>query len=148
MKEGFKTVEEILLEVAKDEGMTLKEVNDVWKHQKVYIKKQMEKEGVYSIFLPSIGTLSLNVKQYTKEIKGKAKSFYKDFINKVEKLLQHEKYSEFGNAHKKVTGVNRLARYIIGHYDTGIKRTKKIIEHKNCWDIITKYSNGAFEKNK
>jgi hypothetical protein len=148
MKEGFKTVEEILLEVAKEEGMTLKEVKDVWDHQKVYIKKKMEQENVYSIFLPSIGTLSLNVKQYTKEIKGKARSFYKDFINKVDNLVKHDNYSEYKNAHKKITGVNRLARYIVAHYETGIAKSKKILEHKKCWEIISKYSNGAFKKNK
>lgn len=146
MKEGYKTVDEILLEVAKEEGMTLKETKDLWNHQKEYIKKQMEKEDVYSIFLPFIGTLSLNVKQYIKEVKGKKKSFYANFISKVEKLLNHENYLEYNNSHKRVTGVNRLARYIVSKYITEEVKSKKIIEHKKCWEVIGKYSNGSFNK--
>jgi len=148
MEEGFKTVDQILIEIAKEEGMSLKEVRDIWSHQKIYIKKQMEKEAVYSIFIPYIGTLSLNVKQYTKEIKGKAKIFYKEFIEKVEKLKVHANYSEYANSHNRITGVNRIARYIIAHYETGVLKSKKILEHKKCWEIISKYSNGAFKKNK
>lgn len=148
MKEGFKSVDEILLEVAKEEGLSIREIKDIWRHQKVYVKKRMEQEGVYAIFIPYIGTLSLNIKQYTKEVKGKTKTFYKDFIDKVKLLITHEEYSMYKNAHKKITGVSRLARYIINHYNTGLKKSRSIIEHKKCWDIISKHSNGAFEKNK
>jgi hypothetical protein len=146
MKEGFKSIDEILEEVAKDEGMTLKETTDLWNHQKKYIKDQMDKEGVYAIFLPFVGTLSLNTKQYVKEIRGKVKELYLDFINKAEKLKEHENYTYFKNSHKKVTGVNRLARYIIRYYDTGVTRGKKLMAHNKCWDIIYKYSNNNYSK--
>ena len=146
MKEGFKTVNEILKEVAAEEGMTQKEIRDIWAHQKEYIKIQMEKEEVYAIFLPYIGTLSLNVKQFYNEIKGKSRNFYANFIHKVDKLLQHEKYGEFTNSHKRVTGVNRLTRHIIKNYITEENKSKKLIDHKKCWGIITKYSNGTLNK--
>ena len=132
MKEGFRSVDEILAEVAKDEGMSMAEIRDVWSHQKKYIKKLMDTEGVYSIFLPCIGTLSLNVKQFNKEIRGKTRSFYKNFIDKAANLLEHEDYTMYENSHKKVTGVNRLARYIITNYHTGIEKSKNIIVHTKC----------------
>ena len=80
-------------------------------------KKKMEEEDVYAIFIPFIGTLSLNVKQYIKEIKHKNRKFYKNFIEKVEKLLKHENYTKYGNAHKKTTAIHRLVSYIIDTFD-------------------------------
>lgn len=146
MKEGFKTVDEILAEIGEEEGMSLKEMKDLWGHQKKYIQKQMDTEGVYAIFLPYIGTLSINVKQFTKEIKNKTRSIYKDFIDKVFNLKNHENYTKFGNAHKRVTGVNRLTRYIISNYYTGIEKSKNILINNKCWSIIEKYSNGGYKK--
>lgn len=147
MKEGFRSIEDILIEVGEEEGMSFKEMNDIWEHQKKYIKKQMDSEEVYAILLPFIGTLSLNVKQFTKQLKGKTRSFYKNFISKVDKLQQHENYSEFGNSHKRITGVNRLTRYIINKYNTEIIKSKRLLVHNKCWSIIEKYSNGIYEKN-
>lgn len=148
MKEGVRTIEEILIEVGKEEGMSLLEMKDIWKHQRNYVKKQMDTEGVYAIFLPYIGTLSLNIKQYKKELRGKTRSIYKNFIDKANSLVKHENYSKFGNTHKRVTGVNRLARYVIKHYHTGIEKSKKLLISSKCWEIIEKYSNSSFEKRK
>lgn len=148
MKEGVRTIEEILIEIGKEEGMSLSEMKDIWKHQRDYVNKQMDTEGVYAIFLPYIGTLSLNIKQYTKEVRGKTKSIYQDFINKANSLVKHENYQQFSNSHKRITGVNRLARYIIKNYHTGIERSKRIIVSSKCWEIIEKYSNSSFEKRK
>lgn len=146
MKEGFKSIDEILAEVGKEEGMSLREMKDLWGHQKKYIQKQMDTEGVYAIFLPYIGTLSVNVKQYAKEIKNKTRSVYKSFIDKVASLKKHKNYTKSANAHKKITGVNRLARHIITNYHTGLERSKNILVHYKCWDIIAKYSNRGYEK--
>lgn len=146
MKQGFKSIKDILLEVAEEEGLNRTEIKDIWNHQESYIKKKMEQEGVYAIFIPFLGTLSLNVKQFSKEIKGKSRSFYKDFIKKVKDLKNHKNYKKYANAHKKVTGVNRLARYIISRYHTGIEVSKNLIVHSKCWEIIEKYSNGVYEK--
>lgn len=148
MKEGFKSIEEILKEVGEEEGLSLTEMKDVWEHQKKYVEKQMNEEGVYAIFLPFIGTLCLNVKQFKKELRGKTREFYKDFIDKVEKLVNHENYKEFSNPHKKVTGINKLTRYIVKNYETGIDRSKNLIVRTKCWEIISKYSNKVFEKRK
>lgn len=146
MKEGFRPIDDILSEIGEEEGMSLEEMKDIWNHQRKYTQKQMDTEGVYSIFLPFIGTLSLNVKQFDKEVKGKTRSLYQGFIDKVTNLKEHENYTKYGNSHKRVTGVNRLARYIITNYDTGLDRSKNILIHNKCWDIISKYSNGVFEK--
>jgi hypothetical protein len=146
MKDGYKSINEILKEVAEEEGMPLKEIIDLWKHQKTYIKKLMDAPNIFAIFLPYIGTLSLNVKQYTKEIKNKSRSLHSGFIDKVAILKTHPEYSQFGNSHKRVTGVNRLTRYIIRTYETGLKRSNRIIEHTKCWDIISKYSNDIYKK--
>lgn len=147
MKDGFKSIEDILDEVAEEEGLSRREIKDIYRHQKRYINKQMEKEDVYAIFIPFIGTLSLNVKQAEKEIRGKKRNVYSSFIKKVSKLKKHENYSEYSNSHKRVTGVNRLARYIMNHYDTGVEKIKRLIPHKKCWDVIEKYSNNKFTKN-
>lgn len=146
MEEGFKSMKEILLEVAEDEGMTWTEIEDVWLHQKKYIKKKMEEEDVYAIFIPFIGTLSLNVKQYIKEIKHKNRKFYKNFIEKVEKLLKHENYTKYGNAHKKTTAIHRLVSYIIDTFDIDEDKKEALVTHKKGWDIISKYSNGVLKK--
>lgn len=146
MEEGFKSIDEILEEVAKEEKMTKSEIRDLWNHQKIYTQKQMDKEGVYAIFLPFIGTLSLNIKQYTKELRRKKRNVYKTLTNKVIKLKEHENFSKHSNSHKRVIGVNRLTRYIINHYHTGLHKSKKILKHEKCWDVITKYSNGVFKK--
>lgn len=146
MKEGFRTLKEIIQEVAdEEEHFSYKDIEDIWIHQREYTKKCMEQEGVYAIFLPYIGTLSLNIKQAKKEILGKSKIFYKNFLDKIEKLKQHPNYTENGNTHKKVTGVNRLARSIIRRFETGIKE-KRLIKHKECWTIIEKYSNDGYAK--
>ena len=146
MKEGFKSINEILLEVAEEEGMTERDIKDLWKHQIKYTQQQMDTDGVYAIFLPFIGTLSLNVKQLTAELKGKNKRKHKKIINKVENLKNHENYTKYRNSHKKITGVNRLARYIISKYNTGLDRSKNLLTRHKCWEIISKYSNGNFEK--
>lgn len=146
MKEGFKSINEILLEVAEEEGMDFAEIKDVWKHQKKYVKQQMDSEKVYAIFLPFIGTLSLNVKQYTREIRGKTRSLYEKLISKIKKLKNHENYTGYGNAHKKVTGVIRLTEHIISNYKTGLESKKNMLIHSKCWDVLSKHSNGAFNK--
>lgn len=146
MNEGYKSISDIVKEVAEEEGMTHSEVRDVWEHQKRYVKTQMETEGVYAIFLPFIGTLSLNTKQFSKEIKNKIRKTHSLIIDKVEKLSKHSNYTKYKNSHKRVTGVNRLARYIIRHYETGIDKNKKLIAHKKCWKTIYKYSNNNFIK--
>lgn len=145
MEEGFKSIRDILKEVAEDEGMTWTEIEDVWIHQKKYIKNKMENKEVYAIFLPFIGTLSLNTKQYIKEIKYKNRKFYKNFINKVESLKKHDNYTKYGNAHKKTTAIHRLVNYIINNFDIEEKKKETLTIHKKCWDIISKYSNGVLK---
>lgn len=147
MKEGYKSIEEILQEVADEEGIDIREIKDVWKHQKFYVKNQMDAKGVYAIFLPFIGTLSLNTKQFSVEIKGRIRGLYKNFVNKVNDLENHENYNKFANSHKKLTGVNRLARRVIKKYKTGLKTTRSLLVHNKCWEIIAKYSNGVYDKN-
>lgn len=146
MKEGYKDIDDILKEVAEDENMTIKEVRDLWEHQKLYIKKQMDEEGVYSIFLPYIGTLSLNVTQVKKEIQWSVRQNHVKFLEKVEALKNHEKFNLCENSHKRVTGVNRLARYIIKNFYSGIESVAKLIKHKECWEVIEKHSNSPFDK--
>jgi len=146
VKDGFKTIQEILEEVAEDEGMSKREIQDLWEHQKKYIKKQMEEENVYAISLPYIGNLSLNLKQASKEIRGLNKVVYKEFIEKTNNLVSHKDFKIFGNAHKRVTGVNRLARRIIKNFHTEIDKPRRLIMHKKCWDIIAKYSNDMYKK--
>lgn len=146
MKEGFKSVKEILLEVAEDEGMTWTEIEDVWLHQKKFIKDKMEEEEVYSIFIPFIGTMSLNVKQYIKEIKYRNKDFYSKFISKVEKLKNHKNYTKYGNSHKKTTAFHRLVSYIIDKFEVEENKKYTLLAHKKCWELISKYSNGVLKK--
>lgn len=146
MQEGFKSIKEILYEVAEEEGMTWTEIEDLWLHQKKYIKKKMDQEDVYAIFIPSIGTLSLNVKQYIKEIKHKNRKFYKNFRDKVEKLKANENYTKYGNSHKKTTAIHRLVNYIIDKFEIEESKKETLIIHKKCWDIISKYSNGVLKK--
>lgn len=145
MREGYKSIKDILTEVAEEEGMTYRELKDVWNHQKHYIKKLMDKENIYAIFLPTIGTLSLNTKQADREKRGKDKSYYKSFLEKVEALKNHENYRTYKNSHKRVTGVNRLYRYINSTYETGTEE-KKLSPHKECWNTILKYSNNVYKK--
>lgn len=147
MKEGFRSIKDILKEVAKEEGMTWTEIEDVWIHQKKYIKSKMEDKETYAIFLPFIGTLSLNVKQYIKEIKHKNRKFYKNFIDKVENLKNHKNYTKYSNSHKKTTAIHRLVNYIITKFDIEEDKKKTLTIHKKCWNIISKYSNGVL-KNK
>ncbi len=146
MKDGFKSIEDILDEVGEEEGLSYREIRDLWTHQKLYINKQMETDYVYAIFIPSIGTLSLNVKQAEKELRGKPRKRFLNFTNKVNLLKKHPNYKESANSHKRVTGVNRLARYIINHYETGIQKIKRLIPHRDCWGVIEKYSNNKFTK--
>ena len=60
MKEGFRDIQDILKEVGGEEGLNLAEMRDLWKHQKRYINKKQEDEATFAIFIPTIGTLSLN----------------------------------------------------------------------------------------
>ena len=146
MKEGFKTINEILLEVAEEEGMSWTEIEDVWLHQKSYIVKQMDKKEVYAIFIPSIGTLSLNVKQFIKEIKYKNKEFYQNFIDKVKNLKENKNYTKYGNSHKKTTGIHRIVKYIVTNFEVEEIKKRKLVLHKKCWELISKYSNGILKK--
>ena len=146
MNDGFKDIADILKEVSEDEGMSLREVQDIFRHQKLFVQKNMEDKEVYAIFIPFVGTLSLNIKQAEKEIKGKVRKTYSEFTDKVKNLKKLKGYKEYGNSHKRVTGVNRLARYIKNHYETGEIKPKRIIPHKDCWETIQKYSNNKFKK--
>lgn len=145
MKEGFKTIAEILEEVGEEEGFSKREMRDIWKHQESYVKSLMEEKEVYAISLPYIGTLSFNVKQFKKEIITRSKKVHAKTIAKAKALQNMPNYNFYENSHKRVTGVNRLARYIISKYNTGVENTKRIIRHKKCWEIITKYSNGVYQ---
>ncbi|MFT6125916.1 MAG: rubrerythrin [Flavobacteriaceae bacterium] len=142
MKEGYKSIEDILKEVGEEEGMSLREMTDIWKHQKAYINKKQEEEGVYAIFIPYIGTLSLNVKQYIAEVRYKNRSYYKDFTEKINKLKSDIRYVKYSNAHKKVIGVHRLIKYIAEKFETE-KNLRKWIASKAIerWELIAKYSN-------
>lgn len=142
MKEGYKSIEDILKEVGEEEVMSQREMNDLWKHQKDYINKKQEEEGVYAIFVPFIGTLSLNVKQYTAEVRSKNKSYYKEFTDKINKLKSDIRYVKYSNAHKKVTGVHRLIKYITEKFETE-KNLRKWLASKTTerWELISKYSN-------
>lgn len=146
MKEGFKPIKEILIEVAKEEGMSWREIEDIWLHQIRYIKHKMSLKEVYAIFLPYLGTLSLNVKQFKKEIKFKSRSFYKDFIEKVKDLQQHPKYTLYRNAHKKTTGIHKLVNYVVNNFKVKKVEKKDFSIHKKCWDLISKYSNNVLKK--
>lgn len=146
MKEGFITDDEILKELSKETDFSYSELKDIWIHQREYIKQMMEEEDVYSIFIPHIGTLCLNTKQARLEAKGKIKENYVDFFDKLDRLENHPNYTYYSNPHKKITGVNKLARNIHRNFETGIKRLKKLIPHKKCWDIIENHSNGKYEK--
>ena len=145
MKEGFKTDSDVLIEIAEEEGLSMREVRDLWKHQKNYIKKLMEQDDVYSIRIPFIGTYCLNVKQAKKEKERRKDDLYHKFYDKIEKLLDHPNFNYFKNAHKRVTGVNRLARVIVRHYDTEVKKPRRLMPHKKCWKIIENYSNGNYQ---
>ncbi len=146
MKEGYKSIEEILIEVGEEEGLSLPEMKDIWEHQKKYTQEQMDTDGVYAIFFPFIGTLSLNTKQVYKELKGRPRILYKSIIDKVDDLVKHVKYTKYVNVHKRVIGVNRLTRYIVKTYHTNIDKSKRLLMHTDCWNIIEKYSNGALKK--
>lgn len=146
MKEGTRYIEDILLEVGEEEGMSKSEMNDLWNHQMAFVKKQAEKEGVYSIFLPYIGTMTLNVKQVLKEMRKRHKRHYLDLIDKVKKLKKHENYTTYNNAHKRVTAANRLARRIIKNYVTDMDKNTRLLFREECWPLISKYSNKILNK--
>ena len=146
MKEGYCSIEDILKEVGEEEGLTKAEVNDLWKHQKAYINKKQEEEEVYAIFIPFIGTLSLNVKQYALEIKHKNRSYYKNLTVKINSLKNDSNYKKYSNAHKKVTGVHRLLKYITEKFKTEKTLKEYILSYEKRWDIISKYSNNKLEK--
>lgn len=146
IKEGYITVKEIIEEISQEEGIPKSQLTDIWKHQKLYTQKLMETEDVFSIFLPFIGHLSLNVKQVKVELKNRSRKVYEKFLNKVKKLEEHDNFTYYGNPHKKVTGVNRLARRIIKRYHTDIVKERKLIPTKLCWRIIENYSNNKYKK--
>ncbi len=146
MKEGYKDIKEILQEVGEEEGMSSREMNDLWKHQIVYTKLMMEKEGVYAILLPYIGSLNINIKQAERELINKKKELYTSFLDKVDKMLNHFKYGKYNNAHKKMTGVNKMAQRIVNYFFTGEVKYKEYIKHDKCYDLIENYSNDKYEK--
>lgn len=145
MKEGFKSIKEILLEVSEDENMSYKEVQDLWIHQREYVKKKMTEDNVYAVYIPYIGTLSLNTAQFDREIKYKNRKVYKKFIDKVTKLKNNVKFTVYGNSHKKTTSVTRLIKYLHKNFIIEYKNRKFYSVHSKCWDIISKYSNGVLK---
>lgn len=146
MKEGFRDIRDILKEVGEEEGFTYTEMNHLFKHQKHYINKLQEQEGVYAIFFPFLGTYAINVKQAEREIRGKSKNHYAKFLKKIEVLKKHPKYKKNANAHKRVIGLNRIVRYITRTFETGIEPIKFLYPHRKCWDIVQKYSNNFYKK--
>lgn len=146
MNSGVKHINDILKEVAKEEGMSVRAIKDVWKHQLKYTKDQMDNPDVFSIFLPYLGHLSLNVKAFTAHLSGINKKTQPDLIDKVERLKNHENYGMYENAHKRVNASNRLGRMIIRNYQTGIYNSKRLLKDTFCWPLIQKYSNGFLEK--
>lgn len=146
MKEGHKDIKDILKEVGQEVNLSEKEMQDLWEHQKRYINKLQEKEDVFAIFLPYIGTLSLNTRQYKREIKIKNRVFYKNFSAKVKKLMNHENFTMHQNAHKKTTSIHRLTKYILNHYNAEDDMKKTLPFHRKCWNIIAKYSNDVYQK--
>jgi len=146
LKEGTRYIQDILHEVAEEEGMSKKEIRDVWNHQKRYIKQLMDKPGIYSIDIPFLGTLCYNTKYFDKFIEKKwKKDKYKGQIQKSKEIKEHSNYTLYSNAHKRVPGVLRMARSIIRRFETGIKK-RKLIAHKKCIQIISNFSNELYNK--
>lgn len=151
MREGYKSIEDILKEVSEDSGIPLSQVKDIWEHQKAYTEKKMEQKDVYAIFFPFIGTLSFNSKKFAKAIKGKPRKVYQKFIDKIEKLKEHYKYNEsiYSNAHKKLTSVDRLAKHVVKEFNTEHAPEKAaFLTNEESWSVIEKHSNEAYEKRK
>jgi hypothetical protein len=146
LKEGYKDINEILREVGEEEGLNMNEMKDIWRHQKKYINQKQEEDGVYAIFIPFIGTLTLNVKQYTKEIRHRNKYYYTEFIKKVEKLKNDIRYKKYSNAHKKTIGIHKLVNYITNKFETEKNFRQYVKNPKNCWELISKYSNDKLKK--
>lgn len=146
MKDGYKDVDEILLEVAEEEGMTKTEIRDLWKHQRSYVIKQMTTPEIYAIHIPFIGTISLNIKQFKTERKGRNYIHYSDFMDKGRELMNKDDFKKYGNAHKKTSSIHKLINYILKKFETGVEYEEVRNRHHKMWDVIAKYSNGKYNK--
>ena len=56
-KEGIRYIEDILKEVAKEQGLSEKEVREIWKIHKKYIKQCMNDPNITVINIPYVGLL-------------------------------------------------------------------------------------------
>lgn len=86
MKEGIRYIEDILKEVSQEEGISYKELKELWNLHIERIKVLMEQEGVHIIHLPKIASLYFSC-AYNKVQNKKLK---KDKFNhqKEEELLE------------------------------------------------------------
>lgn len=143
---GVRRIESILEEVAEEEGLSKSEINDLWRHQKSYIKKLIDREEVYTIQIPFIGALCHNTKIFDKFKKSRSR---KGSLDKVEeknnKIKEHENFGIYSNAHKRVPGIMRMARSILTRYESKIKK-KRLMAQKKCISLIEEYSEGLMTK--
>lgn len=146
MREGFKSIKEILIEVGEEENLSYKEIQDLWIHQREYTKSKMSDDETCAIYIPYIGTLSLNVSTYKKCLKYKNRKVYKNFINKVKNLKENKNYTHFGNAHKKRSSILKLIRYIFKNFKVEEDFKNIFSSTSKCWSIISKYSNNKLSK--
>lgn len=143
---GVRQIESILEEVAIEEGLSKSEINDLWRHQKNYIKKLIDSEEVYVIQIPFIGSICHNTKVFDKFKKSRSR---KGSLDKVEeknsKIKEHKNFGMYSNAHKRVPGVMRMARSILTRYESKIKK-KRLMVQKKCIALIEYYSEGLMNK--
>lgn len=137
LKEGTRDIEDILNEVAMEEGYTKQDVREVFNIHKKYIKHIMEKEDSYKIRLPYFGFLYYSTNM--------AKRYYKTdfFTNKNKTLRKLRKiHSEKYTAFYKYLNFKKSSIKVM--YDNICKMLGKEITKtstKEKREIIEKFSN-------
>lgn len=151
MKEGVRFEGDILKEVAEDENLGKKEIQEIFKIHKAYVKKLMDDPEVTIISLHSLGNLYFNARYFNfLNYRAKDKEQYKEqkekalkVIGEIEKDKSINRKTKYKYPQYSKTGLLKLSRAIKKFLNLEFKR--KSIKSKNI-NLLEDFSLGLLKK--
>ena len=123
LNKGISYIEDILKEVAEEEGYDLGQVKEIWKKHRAYVKELMDDPDVHIIELPHLANLYFNAntanhiareKNTKKETKSYMKEKAEDIENKIEEDKENNQSStNYRYPQKSRGGIYKLYRNIV-----------------------------------
>jgi hypothetical protein len=140
MKSGTRFMSDIISAVAKKNGLSQKDVQEVWDHQKRIVPILMDDEETTRIKIPFVGRLVMSTYLYTKA----PARINQNVGKKCREIMSDPTYTDMTSRHYQRPNFMKLFRWVNKYYNTGY--TPRLYANPTkCFNTIQQFSNGALE---